>query len=113
MEWDRYKTLCDAPNVLSRWMLEQTKELTEPALSALLEQVLEGNPISKPLQHRGDRMTDMFMLDVAPDRALAIARSVAEAVAASRTSRATRSRGLGGFQAAWEECAEYLEKGRQ
>ena len=113
MDWDRYKALCDTPNVLSRWMLEQTKELTEPALSGLLEQVLEGNPISKPLEHRGDRMTDMFILDLAPDLVLAIASSVAEAVAASRTSRATRSRGLGGFQAAWKECAEYLEKRQQ
>jgi len=107
LDWERYKQICDTPNVFSRWMLEQTRELTAPLFSVELGGVLEKIPVPKPADHHGERATDMFELSLEPDQVLAIAEEVAQAVRLSRTTSGTAGRGLGGFQEAWAEYAAY------
>ena len=113
MDWDRYKSLCDMPDVLSRWMLEQTLELLEQeprcrVSRAFLEQTLGGEPLSKPTDHRGGPLTDMFRLSLAATDAAAVLDAVTRASAAGRRTTATAGRGLGGFVEAWSELAHYL-----
>ena len=109
LDWERYKRICDTPNVFSRWMLEQTAELTDPLLSQLLEAALTTTPLAKPVDHRGGPSTDMFELELSLDQTRSVAKSVAAALVEGRTSSATRERGLGGFREAWNDYLRYLE----
>ncbi len=108
LDWDAYKRLCDTPNVLSRWMLEQTAELVHGHLRAELKAALDLAPLSKPQDHKGGPATDMFQLDLARRDVLAVHEQIANAVANGETSSATGARGLGGFEEAWREYADYL-----
>ena len=108
LDWQRYKELCDRPTVFSRWMLEQTRELVDGPLAEALDVMLDGPPLARPAGHRGGRPTDMLELRLSLDQCRAIQRSVAGAVARGVTTSGTRSRGLGGFLPAWQECVEHL-----
>jgi hypothetical protein len=113
VNWDRYKLLCDLPDVLSRWMLLQTVELLqqEPhsaAVAVLLEQTLRGEPLCKPVDHRGGPLTDMFRLSLTATDAAALLDAVTRASAAGRSTTGTAARGLGGFVEAWSELARCL-----
>ena len=68
MDWERYKALCDAPDVCSRWLLEQTLELLEahPAAERLRD-AMAAEPVEKPPDHRGGAPTDMFVLNLSLD----------------------------------------------
>jgi hypothetical protein len=108
LDWERYKLICDTPNVFSRWMLEQTRELAGTELGAVLEQALAGEPVPKPPDHRGGVFTDMFELQLSLADVREIVAVVATADESGRTSSATRERGIGGFHAAWQEYADHL-----
>ena len=110
MDWDRYKQICDAPNVFSRWMLEQTRELTCSAVAVELERILATRPVTKPTDHRGGAASDMFELELSAGQVSAIVVDVRSAAAHGRRSSGTMARGLGGFEAAWNEYAEYLRR---
>jgi len=114
MDWETYKVLCDRPWVVSRWMLEQTRELLlaggHTAEAAILRASLEADAIAKPEDHRGGRDTDMFELRLQAGEVHAIARLVADAVRSGRTTRATAARGLGGFVEAWEEYRRWIDR---
>jgi hypothetical protein len=107
LNWDDYKTLCDRPDVWSRWMLEQSAALLEAAgeaaLARSLAASLDTTPLDKPDGHTGGAMTDMFVLRIDPTEADRIAAVVADAAARGLHSPATRMRGLGGFAEAWDE----------
>ncbi len=108
LDWDQYKSLCDMPDVLSRWMLLQTVELLaqEPGAEAprlLLEQTLRAGPLPKPADHRGGPLTDMFRVPLTAAEAAVVAHVVARASDAGLTTHATAARGLGGFVEAWSE----------
>jgi hypothetical protein len=106
MEWDRYKALCDRPDVMSRWMIEQTMELLTVAgrsdLAAQLDPV-QRHALEKPEDHRGGSATDMFELDLDRTTVSQICVLVNAAVAAGVRTAATATRGLGGFVEAWDE----------
>jgi hypothetical protein len=108
VDWERYKQICDAPNVFSRWMLEQTRELTSAALSAELERVLATRPVTKPADHRGGSASDMFELQLSGEQAAVVVGHVRSAVRSGSRTSGTLTRGLGGFEAAWNEYADYL-----
>ena len=107
MDWDTYKQLCNRPDVWSRWMLEQTQALLEPALAAKLAAVLRTSAVAKPPDHRGSAATDMFVLDLDPSQRRAVAHAVRQAKLTGRTTAATAGRGLGGFVEAWREYADW------
>lgn len=108
MDWDTYKRLCDTPDVISRWMLEQTAELLDGELRGLLSSALLGEPLEKPGDHKGGGATDMFRLQLAVREVRAIHERVAAAVAAGECTSGTASRGLGGFEEAWREYVDHL-----
>lgn len=108
LDWERYKQLCDSPDAFSRWMLEETSELVGEPLAGALRRAMAGEPIDKPDDHTGAELTDMFSLRLTPEQASAIHARVAEAVDAAQATTRTRSRGLGGFEEAWREYAQYL-----
>ena len=101
IDWQRYKALCDRPDVLSRWMLEETATLLSGATRTALLTTLGGTPFPKPPDHKGGDVTDMFVVDLAPD----VVRSIVDVVhdAAKRGLRTPRSSKIGGFATAWRE----------
>ena len=103
MDWQRYKALCDRPDVMSRWMLVETASLVSPALRAPLRAAMARTPLPKPPDHKGGEQTDMFevALDEFADEIL-----VAVEAAVARGATTTQGRGLGGFVAAWRELKE-------
>ena len=108
MDWDTYKRLCDTPDVLSRWMLEQTMELLEGPLRSELEAVMRRAPIAKPEDHRGGSATDMFQLTLGSAQVVAVHEVVTTAVASGERTSGTIGRGLGGFEEAWREYVDHL-----
>ncbi|MEQ8859598.1 MAG: hypothetical protein RIC56_13210 [Pseudomonadales bacterium] len=111
MDWDRYKALCDAPDVCSRWLLEQTLELVDdPGLAGRLRAALQTAPLAKPDDHRGGPPTDMFRLQLSSAQATALRARVERARAAGARTSATGERGLGGFVEAWREYEQFLER---
>ena len=96
MDWDEYKRRCDTPGVVSRWMLERTAELVDPAVAEHLLPATSGKPLPKPEGHKGGRDTDMFELHL--DNAVAAA-----VVAAIEQAHAAGNQKMRGFVAAWRE----------
>ena len=109
LDWETYKRLCDSPDVLSRWMLEQTIELLDGGARQALEAALDTEPLPKPSDHSAGATTDMFRLTLTQAQVLEVHSTVARAVAAGETTRATRRRGLGGFEEAWREYVVHLD----
>jgi hypothetical protein len=111
MEWDEYKSLCDRPFTFSRWMLEQTIALVrdETHLADALASALRGPVLTKPIDHKGGPETDMFEVRIDVRQAQAI-RCLVLAAAVSGQRSTTRQRGLGGFDAAWREYVNFLER---
>ncbi len=111
VNWPDYKRLCDRPDVVSRFLLEQTAEVVvDVELAKRLRGVLATAPIAKPEGHRGPPASDMFLFDLDADDARAIVAYVQRAIAAGRATSATRGRGLGGFLDAWLEIERFLER---
>ena len=103
MDWERYKAMCDRPNVMSRWMLAETAALVSEELRPRLRAALELPALPKPPDHKGGEQTDMFevALDDVADAILAAVES-----AAARGETTSGGRPLGGFVAAWRELKE-------
>ena len=101
IDWQRYKALCDRPDVLSRWMLEETATLLPGETRTAVLAILSGTPFPKPPDHKGGENTDMFAVDLSTD----VVRSIVEVVldAADRGLRTPRSTRIGGFATAWRE----------
>lgn len=111
MDWDRYKVICDTPDVCSRWLLDQTLELMDdPALVNRLTGALDGSPIEKPDDHEGGAETDMFRLSLTLSDVRAVRSRVEDAAASGVTTSGTRGRGLGGFAETWREYEQFLER---
>jgi len=111
MDWPSYKRICDRPDVFSRWMLMQTRELLDSAeLAARLDRFMSAQPLEKPIDHRGGADTDMFVVELGLADIDAVRAAVASAVASGRRTEATRARGLGGFVEAWDEYRRCLAR---
>ena len=110
LDWERYKQICDTPDVFSRWMLAQTKELTSADLALQIDCALAMTPIEKPIDHSGNTATDMFELSLTRESVKRIREEVALASSQDRTTSATSNRGLGGFVEAWTDYVEHLSK---
>jgi len=108
VDWERYKRLCDQPNVVSRWMLEQTLELVAGhEIAAALRAALAAEPLPRPADHRGGAATSMYVLDLAPAQRATILQLVQAARDAGAATSATAGRGLGGFVEAWREYLDW------
>ena len=111
MDWERYKALCDTPDVCSRWLLDQTLELVdEPSVAEHLRDDMAQAPIEKPDDHQGGEPTDMFRMSLSLPEVRAVRERVEEAMATGATTTGTRGRGLGGFLETWREYEDYLAR---
>lgn len=110
VSWQSYKALCDRPDVLSRWMLEETASLLPAESQAALLTVLGGSPFPKPPDHKGGEATDMFEVALPTDVVHVIVDTVDEA--AERGLRTPRSTKIGGFATAWRELQAAQEASR-
>ena len=112
MDWERYKSLCDSPQVFSRWMIEQSVELLRARRVECdaLSSTLDGIALAKPVDHSGGGATDMFELALSAREAEVFAAAIAAAVADGDRTSGTRERGLGGFLEAWQEYAGSLSR---
>ena len=110
MRWEAYKQRCEQPDVLSRWMIEQTAELLDEGLRDRLLAELARKPLARPAGHVGDARTDMFVINELSDVALAISETVDHAVRAGRCTTATAARGIGGFGDVWRDYAAYVKR---
>lgn len=67
MDSDEYKKLCSQPNAFSRHGLEfaqrNLRENNLPISSRIFE-ILKKSPIPKPEEHKGDKFTDYFLLNL-------------------------------------------------
>ena len=101
IDWQSYKALCDRPDVLSRWMLEETATLLSGETRSALLAILSNAPFPKPPDHKGGEDTDMFNVDLSAD----VVRSIVDVVldAAEQGLRTPRSTKIGGFATAWRE----------
>ena len=106
MEWTEYKMRCDAPEVMSRWMIEQSATLLDgPDREALLG-FLDDEPLRKPADHNGGAATDMFVVGLRAEHAARILSRMEAAAEAGVATAAGRS--LRGFVAAWREHTQAL-----
>ena len=105
IDWQRYKALCDRPDVLSRWMLMETASLLEEPLRAAVLAGCHGTPLAKPGDHKGGVDTDMFEVALSADEVRNVLSVVEDA--AQRGMRTPRSARLGGFVAAWRELKQW------
>lgn len=99
MDWPRYKTLCERPNVMPRALLTRTAALLPATLADILRHACQGAPLPKPPEHKGGPETDMFELTLTLTQARAIANAV--------ESGAGR-----GVAAAWRELWCYIAAGK-
>lgn len=109
MDWSTYKTLCDQPDIWSRWMLEQCIELFakmgEASLSDQLARALHGPPLACPVDFRGGPELRMFRLELSYGERQSGLRLIQDAHILGVRSAGTQTRGLGGFVEAWTEYA--------
>lgn len=116
MDWSTYKDLCHQPNILSRWLLLETQKLlsnTEEgsAIKLQLQQILEGQPLPRPLDHKGNSRVDMFMV-VLPS---VVVRQIWTTVKQAKTTdvnQASITPNLTGISAAWKELLEFQEQNK-
>lgn len=113
MDWYAYKATCDQPDVLSRWMLEQTRELLAGSCADLARRLAEvlasQEPLVKPEDHSGGAETDMFRVGLSVVEARRIRDRVHALIRGRRETSGTRGRGLGGFGEAWDEFLGAME----
>ena len=105
MDWEEYKELCDTPNVFSRWALTQTLQFAPHAPVTKLATALESQPLAKPMDHKGDARTDMFVLNLVPSEISEIRRYLE-----SGTTTVTDQKLPPGLVAAWREYEHSFEK---
>lgn len=104
MDWACYRRRCEAPQVLSRWLLERTARLVGEPLARPLREVAAGAPLPKPPDHKGGAATDMFEARLDPTTAAAILSRVYTGAGLAPSD--APSGPLRGLVIAWQEyCA--------
>lgn len=111
MDWAAYKTACDQPDTWSRWMLSQCAEIFEQVaateLANEMRAALTQPAIPAPDDFKGGSKAQMFRLQLSVSECCAAVAAVRTAQRLKITSLATQARGLGGFEEAWREYAQW------
>ena len=112
IDWHQYRVLCDRPDVVSRWLLDQSAALLmetgEELLAGRLREALAAAPLGKPIDHKGGAATDFFVPQLSLAEVQAIATRV-RAMAEEPRRRLASGRGLGGMPEAWLEYCAWLD----
>lgn len=112
MDWGEYKKLCDQPNVLSRWMLEQTAAVCDSAASNQLQAIAETKPIARPTDHKGGPVVDMFVTNFSLSEVDGIIQRVVEAESNGVKTSGLLVRDYSGILKAWQEYERMLNEMR-
>ena len=110
MKWDEYKILCDRPDVLSRWLLEQTIAVFDSPLALRLEELLRSIPLKKPSDHKGGEELDMFRTSLSVEEVQSIENAVKCAHSRGVLTRGRLVRDYSGIAKAWSEYRTWLER---
>ena len=110
MRWEVYKQRCVQPDVVSRWMIEQTAGLLDAGLRGRLLAELAEKPLPPPRDHLGDARVNMFVTNELSRVDLEISDSVDRAVVARRRTSATTINGVGRFGEIWCHCGVSVER---
>ena len=108
MNWEEYKRECDRPDVLSRWLLEQSASVCDKAISIRLSGISESVPLEKPADHKGNPLLDMFRADLTESEVQSIASQVSEAFRNGVMTTGTVVRDYSGILRAWQEYERYF-----
>jgi len=116
LDWRSYKALCDQPDYWTRWMLEQCLDLLDQLeaqgehvedLIGTIRRALLSKPLLVPDDHAGLSATHMFQLSMPASQREQCLNAVHLAELRGLRTPATKTRGLGGFIAAWQEYTSY------
>ena len=110
MEWDEYKTICDHPSVLTRWLIEQTLRVCDGDSTSLLEAILGSVPIDKPLGHKGGAAIDMFKTSLKREDVAQIAAQVQLAVKSDRRTSGPVERDYSHIEKTWLEYLHWCDE---
>lgn len=110
MEWDEYKTICDHPSVLTRWLIEQTLRVCDADSASLLESTLKSVPITKPLGHKGGAAIDMFKTSLKRDDVARIVAQVQHAVKADKRTSGLVERDYSHIEKTWSEYLHWCDE---
>ena len=111
MDWAAYKTACNQPDTWSRWMLSQCAEIFDQVaateLTNEIRSALTQSAIPAPDDFKGGSKAQMFRLQLSMSECCAAVAAVRTAQRLNLTSHDTQARGLGGFEEAWLEYAQW------
>ena len=110
MEWDEYKTICDHPAVLTRWLIEQTLRVCDGDNARLLEATLSTVPVPKPVGHKGGAALDMFKTSLQREDVAQIAQKVQSAVKANKRTSGPVERDYTHIETTWLEYLTWCDK---
>ena len=110
MEWDEYKSICDHPSVLTRWLIEQTLRVCDDDSASLLEATLGSVPITKPLGHKGGAAIDMFKTSLKREDVVQIAAQVQRAVKADKRTSGPVERDYSHIEKTWLEYLNWCDE---
>ena len=111
MDWSSYKKICDKPNVLSRWLLQQTSAVCNTEIKQCLDSILRTVPLEKPKDHKGGEVLDMFQTDFSQSQVEDITAQVAAACDAGIQTTGPVARDYLGILRAWQEYERMLGSG--
>ncbi len=109
MDWSTYKKVCDKPNVLSRWLLQQTSAVCDIEIKQCLNSILKTVPLKKPSDHKGGEVLDMFQTDFSRAEVQNITVQVSTACDAGMQTTGPVVRDFQGILRAWQEYERMLE----
>ncbi len=109
MDWSTYKKVCDKPNVLSRWLIQQTSAVCGVEIKQCLSSILKTVPLEKPEDHKGGDVLDMFQTDFSQTKVQDIVAQVSAACDAGLQTTGAVERDYLGILRAWHEYERMLE----
>ena len=92
---------------MSRWVILQIVSLVKSVEGVRLTEILSRMPLKKPVDHKGDRDTDMFNVDLDKNTTARILMSLTHCLHSSRPCDQKRKRLLVVIERNWREYSDY------
>ena len=105
MDWSTYKEICERPDVFSRWALDLTASHLTCSLAEKLSHGISKSSIPKPQDHKGDRRTDMFRLNLPQEVQQAILTHLTK-LSHDESQKPDTNRKLTNLVSSWRELVE-------
>ncbi len=109
VDWLEYARRCEAPDVMSRWLLETTARLIGDKLGAHLTAVVLQAPLPLPSDHTRDARADMFQVNFHAAQVRAIGSALTAAAGDDETARKIGVGRLRHITIAWSEHEQAMD----